>query len=98
MCPLREPEFLKNTMFLQDQAYHRKHKSALAHFCTSNDRVHTDGPMSEKLNVDVRNEQNLMLFTKHVQYINFMCARALPRNSKRKKTPTRDDDEGNNEL
>ena len=74
VCALCEPEFFKDTIFLQDEAHHRNHTSAPAHFCTSNDRAITNGPLSERHNADVRNQQNSMLFSNQVGYMILMCA------------------------
>ena len=98
VCALREPEFFKDTIFLQDQAHHRNHTSAPTHFCTSNDRAITNGPLSEQHNADVRNQQNSMLFSNQVGYMILMCAQAMLWNSKKKRTGACNGNESNNGL
>lgn len=58
VCASREAAFFGKTFFLQDEAHHKNHISAPTHFCSSNDKCITNGPLSEQHNVDVRLHQN----------------------------------------
>ena len=69
--------FFKDTNFLKDQAHHTSYASAIAHFCTSNDRASGSGPLSEQPNAEMRNQQNSMIFGNQIEEITLVCAQAF---------------------
>eukprot|EP00963_Diacronema_lutheri_P008235 scaffold737_cov394-Pavlova_lutheri.AAC.1 len=90
VCASREAEFFAKTIFLQDQAHHKNHTTAPTHFCSSNDKCITNGPLSEQHNADVRLHQNTMMFSNQVGYMVITLAHVLMWNAKKNR--------GGNEL